>query len=200
MALNANFLNHFLIEIIQVFLAGILLTSGNLSIHFLLKLVKFKLDLFQRSAFLINSCNTFLEIYPNSTAPNTSSLAPNIPLNKRNFSSNSSYTRRSAAFFLLGINDYDIIFLAVTVTPSNPLFNALRIPWQIIIHNHIAKLKVNPFCRGFGGNQIEASSRKYSTKAARISAVGEPLTRSVPLFFSTHSLYICFDFGSCSCH
>src|SRR5690606_40421938 len=39
------------------------------------------------------------------------------------------------------------------MTTTNPLLYPLRIPWQIVVNNQTAELQVNPFGRGFCGNQ-----------------------------------------------
>src|SRR5204863_6253009 len=43
--------------------------------------------------------------------------------------------------------------LTQPVDSANPLFNSSRIPWQVIIDNHPAELKVDAFRSNFSRNQ-----------------------------------------------
>ncbi len=40
------------------------------------------------------------------------------------------------------VNHRDITLLAIPMTPSNTLFYALRVPWQIVVNNRLTELEV----------------------------------------------------------
>ena len=50
------------------------------------------------------------------------------------------------------VYDNDIMFLAIAMATANTLFNALGIPWKVVVDDHGAKLQVDTFGCGFGGD------------------------------------------------
>jgi hypothetical protein len=48
------------------------------------------------------------------------------------------------------VNHGNIVLLAVPVAPANPLLDPLRIPWQVVIYNRVAKLQIQPLCARLG--------------------------------------------------
>ena len=56
------------------------------------------------------------------------------------------------------IDHGDIALLAVAMAASDPLFDTLRIPGQVVVDDRLAKLKIQPFC---------ASLRAYKDLRAR---------------------------------
>src|ERR1035438_1021349 len=46
------------------------------------------------------------------------------------------------------VHNGDIALLAVAVAASDPLFDTLRIPWQVVIDNRFAELQIQPFGTG----------------------------------------------------
>src|SRR6266446_6234375 len=47
----------------------------------------------------------------------------------------------------------DITLLAIPMTASDALFDALRVPRQIVVDNGLAKLQVQPFCASLGADE-----------------------------------------------
>lgn len=54
--------------------------------------------------------------------------------------------------FIYKIDHHHIVFLPVTVAAADALFDALRVPQQIVVDDKRAKLQVDAFCARFGGN------------------------------------------------
>ena len=88
--LDADFLDNLLVEIVQELFTRVFLTLGDLGFELALKLVELELDLLGRAALLVDGGDAFLEIDAGVDRAEPSSLAPNTPLNRRNFSSSSS--------------------------------------------------------------------------------------------------------------
>ncbi len=42
------------------------------------------------------------------------------------------------------VDDGDVALLAITVAASDPLLDPLRVPWQIVVDDGLADLKVQP--------------------------------------------------------
>lgn len=68
------------------------------------------------------------------------------------------------------------MLLADSVHPSDPLFNLHRIPGQVVIHKHVAELKIPPLTSRFGANQNlrpaivpEASHSTVLTNSVKLS-------------------------------
>src|SRR5687768_537743 len=55
------------------------------------------------------------------------------------------------------VDDGDRVFLAVTMAPPDPLFNALRVPRQVVVDQRLAELKVQALGAGFGGDEDRRS-------------------------------------------
>ena len=51
------------------------------------------------------------------------------------------------------VYNHDIELLTIAVAAANPLFDALRIPGQIVIDNKGTELQVDAFRRGFSGEE-----------------------------------------------
>src|SRR5262245_16702436 len=47
----------------------------------------------------------------------------------------------------------DVTLLAVPMTAPDALFDALGIPWQIVVDNGLAKLQIQAFCAGLGAQE-----------------------------------------------
>ena len=50
------------------------------------------------------------------------------------------------------IDDDNIKLLTVAVAAANALFYPLGVPGEVVVYHKGAKLKVDAFCCGFGGN------------------------------------------------
>ena len=48
------------------------------------------------------------------------------------------------------VDHYDIVLLAIAMAPPDALLDPLRVPGKVVVHDHRAELKVDPFGRGFG--------------------------------------------------
>ena len=97
------------------------------------------------------------------------------------------------------VDDHHVEFLAVAVAAADALLDALRVPGQVVVDDEIAELKVDALGGGLGRDQDAASSRKCSTSAARMSALGEPLMRSVPACFASQRCKWLWKWDRCSC-
>ena len=51
------------------------------------------------------------------------------------------------------VDHRDVVLLAVTMAAPDALLDSLRIPGQIVIDDRVAKLQVQTFRAGFGGNE-----------------------------------------------
>src|ERR1039458_6675513 len=51
------------------------------------------------------------------------------------------------------VDHSDIALLAIAVASPDALFDALRVPRQIVIDHRLTELKVQTFCAGFGANE-----------------------------------------------
>jgi len=65
------------------------------------------------------------------------------------------------------------VLLAVAVAPSNPLLDALWIPWQVIVDDGVAELEVQPLCPRLRGNEdstpsFELVDQRQSCRNVRI--------------------------------
>src|SRR6266699_4689647 len=100
------------------------------------------------------SAMRFSKSTPDSRAPSTSSLAPKTPSNRENFSDRSWNTRWSAAFFCLSeeVDHHHIVLLPVAMAAADALLDALRVPWQVVIHHKGAELEVDTFRAGLRGD------------------------------------------------
>ena len=50
------------------------------------------------------------------------------------------------------IDDAHVVLLAVAVDAPHTLFEARRIPGDVVVHHRPAELEVDPFARGIGGH------------------------------------------------
>src|ERR1700694_3791735 len=66
-----------------------------------------------------------------------------------------NFERQSMRLIVPGdeVDHGDITLLAVPMTAPDALFNALRIPGQVIVDNRLAKLQVQPFCARLGTDE-----------------------------------------------
>ena len=88
---------------------------------------------------------------PDSMAPSTSSLAPKTPEKSLNFSGEQLEDALVGRIVLVQeVHDDDVVLLAVTMAAPDALFDALRIPRQVVVDDHRAELKVDALGRGFG--------------------------------------------------
>ena len=62
MALDTHLLHHFLVKVVEEFLAGIALSLDNLGLQLALELVELELNLLQRAALLVDGGNAFFKI------------------------------------------------------------------------------------------------------------------------------------------
>ena len=60
-------------------------------------------------------------------------------------------TQISSVFTIQKIHHHDIMLLAVSMTTANSLFDALRIPGQVVINNQGTELEVDPLGACLGG-------------------------------------------------
>ena len=51
------------------------------------------------------------------------------------------------------VDHSDIALLAIAVASPDALFDALRVPRQIVVDYRLAELKVQTFCAGFGADE-----------------------------------------------
>ena len=102
----------------------------------------------------------FSKSTPDSMAPRTSSLAPKTPSNSWNFSDNNSkYTLVGGVLAVEKVDHHHIMLLAIAMAAANALFDALRVPGQIVVDDQRAELKVDALGAGFGGNHDPALAR-----------------------------------------
>ena len=105
-------------------------------------------------------------------------MAPKTPLNRRNFHRAVRKPDGRRRCSIEEVDDHDIELLAVAVASANALFDALRIPGKVVIDHEIAELKVDAFGRRFGGDHDGGFIAEVFDQAARMSAPGDPETRS----------------------
>ena len=48
------------------------------------------------------------------------------------------------------VHDNDVVLLSITMATANPLFYALWVPWQVVVHNKRTKLEVDSLCSSLG--------------------------------------------------
>ena len=48
------------------------------------------------------------------------------------------------------VDDHNVMLLPIAVTATYTLFDPLRVPWQVIVHDHRAELQVDPFGGSLG--------------------------------------------------
>ncbi len=95
----------------------------------------------------------FSKSTPDSTAPSTSSLAPNTPLKRRNFSSSSSIDPLVGGVALVEeVDHHHVELLAVAVAAADALLDALGVPGQVVVDHQIAELQVDALGGGLGGD------------------------------------------------
>ena len=68
-ALDADLLDDFLVEVVEQLLAGVPLAGGDFGFQFLLKLVELELNLLRRAAFLVDGGDALLEIHARFHGP-----------------------------------------------------------------------------------------------------------------------------------
>ena len=84
------------------------------------------------------------------------------------------------------IEDHHIVLLPVAMATSDALLDALRVPRQIVIHHHRAKLQVNAFCTRFGCNHDLAfvakviNQRRAHIRSSRTAYFVRSLVSRVP--------------------
>ena len=144
-------------------------------------MVELKLNLLRRAAFLIDDSDAFLKIYSRfyrtqDFVTRTKHTVEQAKLLVQQF----IHSPVSGVVFVEKVHDYDIELLPVAMTTADALLDTLRIPGEVVIDHQIAELQVNAFGGCLSGDHNRGFIPEYSTRAARMSALGEPETRSVP--------------------
>jgi len=82
------------------------------------------------------------------------------------------------------VDDDHVMLLAISVAAPDSLLAASRVPRQIVVHHLEQICRLIPSAAACVAIMILARSRKYSTMAARVSAVRVPVTISVPSYLA----------------
>ena len=152
----------------------------------MLKLVELEADLLRGAALLVNRHDPLLEVHTGLDG------AEHLVAGAENAIEEAEFLIKKLINPQVGgvapvqeVDDHHIELLAVPVAPANPLLDALRVPRQVIIDDQVAELRVDPSAAASVAIMMAASSRKYSTRAARLSDVGEFVMLSVPALRSS---------------
>jgi hypothetical protein len=107
------------------------------------------LNIFRRSARLVDSGDSFLKVHAGFEC------TENLITSTKYTVKQSELLREQLEHPLIRripaiqkIHDNNIVLLAVSMASSNPLFNSLGVPREVVVDNKGAELKVHPFrCR-----------------------------------------------------
>src|ERR1022692_1272274 len=76
------------------------------------------------------------------------------------------------------VHNGDIALLAIAVAASDPLFDTLRIPWQVVIDDCFAELQIQPFGAGLGRDEdFGAGSKLMNQRQADSNLTTRPEAR-----------------------
>jgi hypothetical protein len=134
------------IEAFEQLAPRIIQTGTDALIHLLLEPLKSRLDFLRRPAFLIDGEDTLLEIETRFDATQDIIRRTKDTAEQAELLSQQLEHATICVVSLVQEIDYDnIVLLAVTMAPPDALFDALRVPRQVIIDDERAKLKVHSF-------------------------------------------------------
>ena len=185
----------FFVKVFQESLAGLLHGFIDLNFHLCLQGIKGCLYFILRAAALINSGNAFLKINTGFNTAQYFVACPEDPVKELEFLGKQLVDALVGGIALVEeIDHHDIVLLSVPMTASNALFDALRVPGQVVVDDKGAELKVDPFGSRFrgdhhsrfipeavhqGGSHI---GRFRSTDAVGSLMPGQPFLIYVPRF------------------
>src|SRR3989344_3151705 len=153
-ALDAHLLHHFLVEVVEQLLAGILLLLTDLCFQFMLELVELKLNLFRCTTFLVYRSNALLEIHARFHGAQYLIAGAEYAIEQAEFLIQELIdTHVGGAALVEEVHHHHVELLPVTVAASNALFNTLGIPRQIVVDYQVAELQVDALGGGFGRDQ-----------------------------------------------
>jgi hypothetical protein len=122
-----------------------------------LKLVEGSLDFVGFPAALVDGHNSLLEIDTGFDDAKDFIASPENALKELEFFGQKlKHPLVGGVGSVQKVDHYNIMLLAVAVAAANSLLDTLRIPGEVIVYNKRAKLKVNAFCAGFGGDHDAA--------------------------------------------
>lgn len=78
------------------------------------------------------------------------------------------------------VHNHYIEFLPVAVAPSNTLFDAQRVPGQVVVDAERTELEVYAFGPSLGGNHDLTALHEMFDQGRAVSVALEPVMRSVP--------------------
>src|ERR1700687_1765641 len=152
-AADADLFDNFLVEIVQELLPRRFSFVVNFRLKIVLELVKFEADLLRGSALLINRDDALLEVHARFNRAQHLVAGPEHAVEQAElFVKKLINPYVSSIAPVEEVDDHDIELLAVPVAPANALFDALRVPWQVIVDDQVAELQVDPLGGCFGGD------------------------------------------------
>ena len=154
MALDADLLDHFLVEVVEQLFARVLLAFGNLGFQLFLELVELKLNLLRRAALLIDGGDALFEIDARLDRAEHFVACAEHAIEEPEFLVEQLIDALIRRVLLVQEIDHDHVeLLAVAMASADALLDTLRIPWQIVVHDEVAELQVDALRCRFGRDQ-----------------------------------------------
>ena len=145
---------HVIIEMLEQQPAGVAQSSGDDFIQFALKRVKRLVDLALGPAGLIDVADASLEIAPViERAEDFIGLAEEAVEQTELLVKELEQPRVRGVFAVQKVDDDHVELLAVAVAAADALLDLLRVPWQIVVDDHVAELEVEALGAGTGGDE-----------------------------------------------
>lgn len=141
---------NFVVEIFEQLLAGSAHRLVNFEGEFQLQLVKRRLNLFRPAAVLVNAGNPFFEVDARLDGAEDLVAGTKHALEELKFLAQKLVDALIGLVFLIEEVHHDnVMALPVTMTAANPLFDALGVPGEVVIHYQRAELQVDALGTGF---------------------------------------------------